>query len=162
MNIIAVHAGSRGPGTHVDTMERMRCGVLRADRVVVNKKKREMLLLRGESVLRTYRISLGRDPVGHKVQEGDGRTPEGHYVIDRRNPKSRYHLALHISYPNERDAAHASELGVEPGGDIMIHGLKDRVHREDDWTQGCIAVTDRDMEEIWGLVADGTPIVINP
>jgi murein L,D-transpeptidase YafK len=140
----------------------MRCGVLRADRVVVNKSKREMLLLRGTSVLRAYRVALGREPVGHKQQEGDGRTPEGQYVIDRRNPKSRYYLSLRISYPNAGDTACARELGVDPGGDIMIHGLKDGVVRDGDWTQGCIAVTDREMDEIWGLVAEGTPIVINP
>jgi len=140
----------------------VRCGVLRADRVVVNKARREMLLLRGESVLRSYRVAIGREPVGHKEREGDGRTPEGRYVIDRRNPKSRYHLSLRISYPNEADRARAQELGVKPGGDIMIHGLKDGLPREDDWTQGCIAVTDEEMDEIWSLVAEGTPIVINP
>lgn len=139
----------------------MRCGVLRVDRIVVNKERREMLL-RGESVLRSYRVSLGRQPLGHKEREGDGRTPEGRYVIDRRNPKSGYHLSLRISYPNPADRARARELGVEPGGDVMIHGLKDGVRREDDWTQGCIAVTDEEMDEIWGLVREGTPIVINP
>src|SRR5882757_2505891 len=127
----------------------MRCGTLRADRIVVHKARREMLLLLGNSLLRSYRVSLGRDPVGHKEREGDGRTPEGRYVIDRRNPKSRYHLALRISYPNEADRARARELGGEPGGDVMIHGLKDGVRRDDDWTQGCIAVTDEEMDEIW-------------
>src|SRR5437667_3251468 len=102
----------------------MRCGALRADRIVVHKARREMLLLRGNSVLRSYRIALGREPVGHKEREGDGRTPEGRYVIDRRNPKSRYRLALHISYPNAEDTARARAASVEPGGDIMIHGLK--------------------------------------
>jgi murein L,D-transpeptidase YafK len=140
----------------------VRCGVLRADRVIVNKARREMLLLYGESVLRSYRVALGREPVGHKEREGDGRTPEGRYMIDRRNPQSRYHLALRISYPNEADRARARELGVEPGGDVMIHGLKDGVRREDDWTQGCIAVTDEEMDAIWNLVSEGTPIVINP
>src|SRR5689334_1920083 len=98
----------------------MRCGVVRADLIVVNKSRREMVLLRGENVLRTYRIALGREPVGHKQCEGDGRTPEGRYTIDRRNPKSRYRLALHISYPNAEDRARAAAAGVEPGGDIMI------------------------------------------
>ena len=139
----------------------MRCGVVRADLIVVNKSRREMVLLHGENVLRTYRIALGREPVGHKQCEGDGRTPEGRYTIDRRNPKSRYRLALHISYPNAEDRARAAAAGVEPGGDIMIHGLKDGERREGDWTQGCIAVTDEEMDEIWGLVADGTPIVIS-
>lgn len=140
----------------------MRCGVLRADRIVVNKGRREMLLLRGSSILRSYRVLLGREPVGHKEREGDGRTPEGRYLIDRRNPKSRYHLSLHISYPNERDRERAASLGVDPGGDIMIHGQNDGMPRENDWTQGCIAVTDGEMDEIWGLVAEGTPIEILP
>lgn len=128
--------------------------------MVVSKKRREMVLLRGENVLRTYRIALGREPVGAKRQEGDGRTPEGRYVIDRRNAKSKYHLSLHISYPDAADLARAREAGVDPGGDIMIHGLKDGVRRDGDWTQGCIAVTDEEMDEIWGLVGEGTAIWI--
>lgn len=140
----------------------MRCGVLRANQIVVNKARREMLLLRGESILRSYRIALGREPIGHKFKEGDGRTPEGRYTIDRRNPKSKYHLSLHISYPDGRDIARAHAAAVDPGGDIMIHGLKDGVPAPGDWTQGCIAVTDEEMDEIWNLVADGTPIVIHP
>jgi murein L,D-transpeptidase YafK len=140
----------------------MRCGVLRADQIVVNKSRREMLLLRGNVILRQYRIALGRDPIGHKQCEGDGRTPEGCYTIDRRNPKSKYFLSLHISYPNSEDTARAQAAGVEPGGDIMVHGLKDGELRDGDWTQGCIAVTNDEMEEIWGLVPDGTPIVIEP
>ena len=95
--------------------------------MLVSKKKREMVLLRGESVLRTYRIALGREPVGPKRQEGDGRTPEGRYTIDWRNAKSKYHLSLHISYPDAADVARAREAGVDPGGDIMIHGLPDGV-----------------------------------
>ena len=128
--------------------------------MVVSKKRREMVLLRGESVLRTYRIALGREPVGPKRQEGDGRTPEGRYVIDRRNSKSKYHLSLHISYPDAADVARAREAGVDPGGDIMIHGLKDGVQRDGDWTQGCIAVTDEEMDEIWGVGGEGTAIWI--
>jgi len=119
--------------------------------VVVNKARREMLLLAGESVVRSYRVALGRDPVGHKQREGDGRTPEGRYTIDRRNPRSRYHLALHISYPSPRDVERAA--GADPGCDIMIHGVKPGVaHPESDWTEGCIAVTDAEMDEIWELV----------
>jgi murein L,D-transpeptidase YafK len=121
-----------------------------------------MLLLRGESVVRSYRIALGREPFGHKVQEGDGRTPEGSYLIDRRNPRSAYHLSLHISYPNEADRARAAALGIDPGGDIMIHGLSNGERKEGDWTRGCIAVTNEEMDEIWELVEDGTPIEINP
>ena len=145
-----------------------RCGVTRVDRVVVNKARREMLLLAGGNVLRAYRIALGFDPVGHKTREGDGRTPEGRYVIERRNPRSAYHLALRISYPNQGDRQRAEALGVDPGGDIMIHGLPNGVdsagrgHPERDWTRGCIAVSDTEIEEIWSLVADGTAIEINP
>jgi murein L,D-transpeptidase YafK len=128
----------------------------------VNKARREMLLLSGESVVRSYRIALGRDPLGQKQQEGDGRTPEGRYTIDRRNPKSKYHLSLHISYPNDADHARAQAAGVSPGGDIMIHGLKSGVPHPDDWTQGCIAVTNAEMEEVWNLVPDGTLVEINP
>ena len=140
----------------------MRCGILRADRIVVNKGRREMLLLRGQSVLRVYRVALGREPVGPKEREGDGKTPEGDYTIALRNPQSRYHLSLRISYPNGHDRARAAELGLDAGGDIMIHGLKDGEMREGDWTQGCIAVTNTEMDEIWGLVAEGTPVRINP
>jgi murein L,D-transpeptidase YafK len=131
------------------------------DRVVVNKARREMLLLSGESVVRSYRVALGSDPVGHKQREGDGRTPEGRYTIDRRNPKSRYYLALHISYPNAAEVERARAAGVDPGGDIMIHGVKPGVdHPGTDWTQGCIAVSDSEMDEIWDLVGDGTAVEI--
>jgi murein L,D-transpeptidase YafK len=140
----------------------MRCGVLRANRVIVHKGRREMMLLNGESILREYRIALGRDPIGHKVQEGDGRTPEGSYTIDRRNPKSKYHLGLHISYPDPTDIARAQEAGVPPGGDIMIHGTGQASATAGDWTQGCIAITNSEMDEMWALVPDGTPIVILP
>lgn len=145
-----------------------RCGLITVDRVIVNKSKRELLLLRGESVLRTYRVALGRSPIGPKTEEGDGKTPEGCYTIDWRNPNSSYHLSLHISYPNDFDRAQAGERGADPGRDIMIHGLpngEDRIgkqHLATDWTQGCIAVKDEEMDEIWELVADGTPIEINP
>lgn len=140
----------------------MRCDVLKADRIVVHKGRREMVLLRREAVLRTYRVALGANPVGHKVQEGDGRTPEGRYRIDWRNAQSRYHLSLHISYPNAEDVERARELGVDPGGDIMIHGLKDGEVRDTDWTLGCIAVTDAEMDEIWNLVVDGAVVEIYP
>ena len=128
--------------------------------MVVSKKRREMVLLRGESVLRTYRIALGREPVGPKREEGDGRTPEGRYVIDRRNARSKFYLSLHISYPDSADVARAREAGVDPGGDIMIHGLKDGVLRDGDWTQGCFAVRYEEMDEMWGLVGEGTAIWI--
>ncbi len=144
-----------------------RCGILCADRVIVNKSARELLLLRGESVLRRYRVALGREPLGPKQIEGDGRTPEGAYRIDGRNPGSRFHLALHVSYPDEADRARAREMGAEPGGDIMIHGLRNgedaaSTRHPADWTEGCIAVTDDEIEEIWRIVPDGTPVEINP
>jgi murein L,D-transpeptidase YafK len=128
--------------------------------VVVNKTSRELLLLNGNALLRSYPVAIGRDPIGHKQCEGDCRTPEGHYVIDRRNPKSAFHLSLHISYPNAADRDRAGGMGLDPGGDIMIHGGKESM--ESEGTRGCIAVTDREIEEIWNLVPDGTPIVINP
>jgi murein L,D-transpeptidase YafK len=141
----------------------MRCGIFMVDRILVNKSRREMLLLHRESLVRSYRIALGRDPSGHKLREGDGRTPEGRYTIDRRNPKSAYYLSLHISYPNEEDRERARAAGVDPGGDIMIHGQPNGgMKREGDWTQGCIAVTDAEMDEIWSLVKDGTIIEIGP
>ena len=136
--------------------------------MVVDKSRRELLLVSGGAVLRSYRVALGFDPVGHKVREGDGRTPEGRYTIDRRNLQSAYHLSLRISYPSPADRLRAGELGVDPGGDIMIHGLpngvaaSERGHPECDWTRGCIAVTDAEIEEIWGLVNDGTTVEIHP
>jgi murein L,D-transpeptidase YafK len=145
-----------------------RCGVPQVDLLVVNKSRRELLLLCRGAVLRSYRIALGSNPLGHKLQEGDGRTPEGRYVIDRRNPKSAYHRSLRISYPNSADCLRAAEAGVDPGGDIMIHGLPngltpaDRDHPDCDWTRGCIAVSDAEVEEIWDLVAEGTAVEINP
>ena len=138
----------------------MRCGILRVDRIAIHKGRREMLLLSGDAVVRQYRVALGRNPVGPKLQEGDGKTPEGHYAIDRRNPQSAYHLSLHISYPEAADRDRARATGVDPGGDIMIHGLKNGERREGDWTQGCIAVTNEEMDEIWKLVADGTRVAI--
>ena len=128
--------------------------------MLVGKKKREIALLRGEKVLRTYRIALGPEPVGAMRSEGDGRTPEGRYSIDRRNPRSKYYLSLHISYPDAADVARAREAGVDPGGDIMIHGQREGVACEGDWTRGCIAVTNAEMDEIWNLVEGGTPIWI--
>jgi murein L,D-transpeptidase YafK len=140
----------------------------RADRVVVRKKARTLELYRGAQLLRTYPIALGRDPLGHKQQEGDGRTPEGHYVLDYRNPRSSYHKALHVSYPSPADTSAARDRGVSPGGLIMVHGVRNglgfigRLHRIFDWTDGCIAMTDAEIDEIWHSVADGTPIEIAP
>lgn len=132
-------------------------------RIVVQKAERRMYLLHGGEVLKAYRIGLGGNPVGHKQFEGDGRTPEGDYVIDRRNPDSRYHLSLGISYPNEADIAAARALGRDPGSDIFIHGsARASRGRAADWTAGCIAVTDREMEDIYAMVRLGTPITITP
>ncbi len=140
----------------------------RADRIVVHKGERVLVLMAGDVTLKWYRISLGREPVGAKQREGDGRTPEGRYRIDYRNPASGYHLALHISYPDAKDRARARKAGVSPGGDIMIHGMRNgygwigQLHRLVDWTNGCIAVTDTEMDEIWRAVANGTEIEIRP
>lgn len=139
-----------------------------ADKVVVNKSKRELLLYWRGTVIRTYRIALGRNPVGAKERRGDAKTPEGDYRIVGRNPKSAFHRSLRISYPKASDRERARRAGVDPGGDIMIHGLPNgqswigAAHRAMDWTDGCIAVTDEEIEEIWRMVADGTPIQINP
>ncbi|RVV98096.1 hypothetical protein EKE94_11610 [Mesobaculum littorinae] len=133
-------------------------------RVIVMKNKREMYLMHGSKKLKSYDIGLGFAPVGDKWVEGDGRTPEGTYIIDRRNPNSRYHLSVGMNYPNVIDVAQAKALGQRPGGDIFIHGqgpyYKKGAPR--DWTAGCIAVTDRQMEDIYAMVKDGTPITILP
>jgi len=137
-----------------------------ADRVVVEKGARRLTLMAGRQRLKTYRVALGGAPVGSKEQEGDQRTPEGSYLIDHHKPDSAFHLALHISYPNPADLARANERGVAPGGDIMIHGLPNgrgwigKWHRLHDWTSGCIALTDPQIEEIFRAVPDGTPIEI--
>ena len=142
--------------------------VTKADKVLVIKSKRILLLMKDGEMFRTYKVALGKQPNGPKTRQGDRRTPEGRYVLDSRNPKSKYHLAIHISYPNESDILSAQKRGVSPGGDIMIHGLPPgsgrvgELHSFLDWTDGCIAVTNSEMEEIWQLVADGTPIEIKP
>jgi len=136
--------------------------------VLVLKAPRRLLLLRGDRVLRDYEVALGRSPTGPKRRQGDGRTPEGRYRIDSRIMDSRFHRALHISYPSPDDLDFARRAGIAPGGDVMIHGLPDGerwvgdVHLEYDWTNGCIGVTDDEMSEIWELVDDGTPIEIRP
>ncbi|MFZ5957933.1 L,D-transpeptidase family protein [Pseudomonas knackmussii] len=136
--------------------------------ILVHKAERKMWLIGTNGPLREYPISLGANPQGHKQKEGDERTPEGHYVIDWRNDHSAAHLSLHISYPNQGDLQLAQQLGVKPGGNIMIHGLTNgwgalgNLHRLYDWTNGCIAVSNSEMEEIWSLVPNGTPIDIQP
>ena len=139
-----------------------------ADYVLIEKKDRRLTLIAKGKVLKTYRIALGGNPDGPKEKQGDLKTPEGLYMIDSRNRNSGFHLALRISYPNGKDKKKARELGVSPGGDIMIHGIKKGFgwigndHTGIDWTQGCIAVTDEEIEEIDKLVADGTKVEIRP
>lgn len=139
-----------------------------ADKILVEKNRRRLSLLKNGQVLKTYSIALGREPLGHKIQEGDDKTPEGTFKIDYRNPKSNYHLALHISYPDEAAISKAREMRVSAGGDIMIHGLRNgfgwigRLHRTFDWTHGCIAVTNEEIKEIGQCIADGTLIEITP
>ena len=143
-------------------------GSVRADRIVILKAKRELTLYLGSKPLRTYRVALGPSPVGAKQCEGDNRTPEGTYRIDSRNANSHYHRSLHVSYPNATDVANARKAGCRPGGDIMIHGITNGLgwigsaHRAKDWTAGCIAVTDGEIEEIWEAVRNGTTVEIRP
>ncbi|EXJ15711.1 L,D-transpeptidase family protein [Imhoffiella purpurea] len=140
------------------------------DKVVVRKSIRQLQLVSGGQVVRKYRISLGGSPVGHKYREGDQRTPVGDYTLNWRNPNSNYYKAIHISYPSDRDRMVSRQLGYSPGGMIMIHGLPNYVLSEDlrkqyagrDWTHGCIAVQNHEIDEIWRLVPDGTPIQILP
>ena len=138
------------------------------DRIVILKQDRLLEVHHGDRSIRRMRIALGREPEGAKDRQGDGRTPEGLYVIDGRNPNSRFHLSLRVSYPDACDRAQAQRLGVHPGGDIMIHGLPNRIgfigrlHRTIDWTDGCIAVTNPEIRELWRCVSNGTPIEIYP
>ena len=139
-----------------------------ADSVLVDKSDRKMWLIHNDKPYREYNISLGGDPHNHKQQEGDQRTPEGTYTLNYRNPKSRYHLSIHIDYPNAADKAAAQAKGVSPGGDIFVHGLPngmgwaEKFYTGNDWTDGCIAVNNTEIEEIWKLVKNGTPITIRP
>ncbi len=131
--------------------------------IQIHKADRTMYLLHGSQVLESYDVALGGNPVGDKKVEGDGKTPEGLYYINRRNPRSTYYLSLGISYPNDEDRAEATALGKEPGGDIFIHGRDGKNRgRGKDWTVGCIAVKDAEMEQIYSMVRLGTPIFIVP
>ncbi len=141
----------------------------RADFVLVKKAERKLYLMRGGRVVRDYRIALGPNPSGHKQRQGDKRTPEGRYVLDWRNPASRFYKSIHISYPSPSDRRAARNKGVHPGGMIMIHGVPDNgadwpvwLYEQIDWTDGCIAVKNAAMDEIWASVAAGTPIEISP
>ncbi|MEK1868533.1 MAG: L,D-transpeptidase family protein [Ensifer adhaerens] len=139
-----------------------------ADRVVVHKERRLLQLLQGGQVIREYTVALGGNPIGHKRQEGDQRTPEGLYSLDWRNPGSGYYKSIHVSYPAPADVSAAAANGVDPGGMIMIHGQPNYfgwlafLTQRFDWTNGCIAVTNAEMEEIWAMVPNNTPIEIKP
>jgi murein L,D-transpeptidase YafK len=140
----------------------------KADRVIVLKTERKLVVLQGDRVLRVFRVALGRYAQGPKRRQGDARTPEGVYTLDYKLQDSAFYRAIHISYPNEHDLRDAQARGVDPGGKIMIHGLPnklsaDRVgHPVIDWTQGCIAVTNREMDILWQMIEPGTPIEIHP
>lgn len=145
--------------------------IVGVNKVVVYKAKRVLQLCEGDSVLKVYPIALGREPTGHKQREGDSRTPEGTYVLDWRNPNSKYYLSIHVSYPNREDEKRAEALGVSPGGDIFIHGFPSGISGAmwgrywflgRDWTDGCIAVSNEAMDDIWESVENGTPIEIYP
>jgi murein L,D-transpeptidase YafK len=148
--------------------QNVRKPALHADRVVVIKKDRTLQLLFQGKILKTYKIALGGEPIGPKSQQGDHKTPEGVYVLDSRNAHSRFYKSIHISYPNDQQRDSARRRGVSPGGDVFIHGLPNgfglvgTAHRLKDWTDGCIAVTDQEIDEIWAGVANGTPIEIRP
>jgi len=140
----------------------------KAERVLVLKHQHILQLLHNGKVVKRYKVALGGSPVGPKTQQGDHKTPEGIYVLDSRNAKSQFYKSLHISYPTPAQRTAARQRGVSPGGDVFVHGLPGgwralgAAHRLRDWTDGCIAVTDDEMDEIWLAVADGTPIEIRP
>ena len=141
---------------------------VRANKIIILKSAHTMTLLSGSRVAKTYKVALGTVPVGPKRVEGDHKTPEGNYIIDAKNAHSRFYLSLHISYPSAADQERARTLGQPPGGAIMIHGLArpfaylGPLHRQSDWTDGCVAVTNAEIEEIWKLVPVGTRVEIRP
>jgi murein L,D-transpeptidase YafK len=140
----------------------------KADRIVVFKSQRRLELRRGGELIRAYHIALGPHPIGPKVERGDGKTPEGTYFIDRRNPASEYHLSMHISYPQTADLKRATALNVDPGANILIHGEPNILNHEGkanllkDWTAGCIALHNTDMDEVWRMTEDGVTVEIHP
>jgi len=157
-------------GREVTVTEREEYDQLFADKVVVKKAERKLYLVKKDKPFRAYSVSLGFRPNGHKQRQGDGRTPEGRYTLDWRNSGSKFRKALHVSYPNYQDKLHARRRGIDPGGMIMVHGqpkagrnspLREEIGKED-WTQGCIAVSNLAIEEIWSYTRDGTPIEILP
>ncbi len=140
----------------------------KVDRIVIVKSAREMTLMSGGKPVKTYKVALGTQPVGAKQRQGDHKTPEGNYVIDSKIENSEFHHALHISYPSAADRERARKLGASPGGDVEIHGLGAKYgwvgarHRLVDWTDGCVAVTNEEIDEIWPMVPVGTPVEIRP
>jgi murein L,D-transpeptidase YafK len=144
------------------------CYAETADRVLVVKSEKKLYLEKNGKVFASFPVVFGSQPKGHKEKQGDGRTPEGNYTIDRKNDKIGFYKPLHISYPNEKDKAAAKAKGVNPGGRIYIHGQKDgyawatRVTQSKNWTKGCIALTNPDMKKVWDAVNVGTPIEIKP
>ncbi|HSQ85133.1 MAG TPA: L,D-transpeptidase family protein [Desulfobacterales bacterium] len=140
----------------------------KADFVLVKKHEKRLYLMKNKKPFKTYRVAFGANSKGPKIMEGDERTPEGTYILDYKNPDSDFYKSIHISYPNDKDIKRAREMGVVPGGDIMIHGQKNgsknfsRIQRYVNWTDGCIAVTNAEMDEIWTSVDVGTPITIEP
>lgn len=128
--------------------------------IVAWKARRQMAVLSGPRVLKSWRFELGFAPEGHKQFEGDGKTPEGQYIIDRKNPRSAYHLSVGISYPNEADRAFARAMGKQPGGDIFFHGTPHEMRNKPDWTAGCLAITNAEVEELYAMVPVGTPVLI--
>jgi murein L,D-transpeptidase YafK len=164
----ATRTGSTATRTAPAARARRTSAIGIADSLVLLKAEHKLTLYAQGRPLRSYYVALGRNPSGKKTRRGDGRTPEGLYYIDSHNERSQYHLSLHISYPNADDVARAHHGGFTPGGDIMIHGLPDQfasvgaLHRQQDWTLGCVAVTDEEVEEIFNAVPDGTPILIVP
>ena len=168
---LAASAAARAEGpltTSAIAAPSVDAGLPLADSVIVRKSERHLYLMRHGQVLRSYKVALGFNPDGHKQSEGDFRTPEGKYTLTRRNPNSEYFLSIQISYPNDQDVARARKLGVRPGGAIMIHGQPNTPRKPRDyyanvdWTEGCIAVSNSDMVEIWLMTPPDTPIEIEP
>ncbi len=178
---LLIHAGAHAAGTAIPPAppnappaeapaapDWEKFATAKADKIVVFKAQRKLELVRKGDVIRSYSIALGRNPVGPKVERGDGKTPEGTYFIDRRNMESEYHLSLHLSYPETADIKRAAALKVDPGANILIHGEPNILNHEGkanllkDWTAGCIALHNTDMDEVWRLVDDGVTVEIHP
>ncbi|HEY5810920.1 MAG TPA: L,D-transpeptidase family protein [Povalibacter sp.] len=169
LGLLGVTARADGPlSSSAIASSGMEAGLPLADTVVVHKAQRTLQLLRDGQVLRSYKVALGLRPEGHKEYEGDFRTPEGKYQLTRRNPNSEYFLSIQVSYPNDKDVARARRQGLRPGGAIMIHGQPNTPRKPRDyysnvdWTEGCIAVSNSDMVEIWLMTTPDTPIEIQP